>query len=100
MAEVYRSASGEYGATTGRPRDVGRFDCVETRKVLATNMVDVLCLTKVDMFPHIPEIKHGLSYHIPSTGREYLMDLPTLELKFSDLEVRRSKSVALTEDIV
>ena len=59
MAKTYRDASGEYGATTGRPRDVGWFDCVETRRVLATNIVDVLCITKADVLPSLPEMKFG-----------------------------------------
>ena len=91
MAKKYRDASGEYGATTGRPRDVGRFDCVETRRVLATNMVDVMCITKADVLPSLPEVKFGKTYTVPSTGVNYLDTFPTQEVKYSDLQVERSR---------
>lgn len=100
MAKVYRDASGEYGATTWRPRDVGWFDCVETRRVLATNIVDVLCITKADVLPSLPEVKFGISYNIPSTGVTYTDTFPTQELKYDDLQVTWSNSYHPTEDIV
>ena len=99
MAETYRSASGEYGATTGRPRDVGRFDCVETRRVLATNIVDVICITKADVLPSLPEVKFGKSYVVPSTKEEYTDTFPTQEVKFTDLGVTWSTSYRPDEEI-
>jgi len=100
MAKVYRDASGEYGATTWRPRDVGWFDCVETRRVLATNSVDVLCVTKADVLPHVPEVKFGVNYTVPSTWAIYMNTFPTQEVKYSDLEVTRSRSYMPSEDIL
>jgi adenylosuccinate synthase len=100
MAKIYRDASGEYGATTWRPRDVGWFDCVETRRVLATNTVDVICITKADVLPSLQEVKFGINYTVPSTWAVYMNTFPTQEVKYSDLEVTWSRPYTPTEDIV
>ena len=41
---------GEVGATTGRPRRCGWFDAVAMKKVIQSNSVKSLCITKLDVF--------------------------------------------------
>ena len=47
---------GEYGATTGRPRRVGPFDCVASRYGLAMQGADKIALTKLDVLSSLKEI--------------------------------------------
>ena len=47
---------GEFGATTGRPRRVGPFDCVASRYGLACQGADKIALTKLDVLSSTNEI--------------------------------------------
>lgn len=100
VAKEYRDKWGEYWATTWRPRDVGWFDCVETKRILATNAVDVLCITKADALSSLPEVVFGKSYTVPSTGVEYTDTFPSQEVKYTDLQVNYSKGYILDQDII
>ena len=53
---------GEVGATTGRPRRCGWFDSVAMRKVIQSNSIKSLCITKLDVFDGIESIKICDSY--------------------------------------
>lgn len=97
LAESYRSASGEYGATTGRARDVGWFDCVETRRVLATNQVDIICITKADVLSYLGEVKYGRHYLV--WDERYDDTIPTQDHEYDALQVQWSNSYQLSEDI-
>ena len=48
---------GEVGATTGRPRRCGWFDAVAMKKVIQSNSVKSLCITKLDVFDGMDTIK-------------------------------------------
>ncbi len=80
-----RMKTGEYGATTGRPRRVGIIDLVRLRHACAINGVDELYLTKGDCLQEyhnnvalegiIPVISHytlngKLIDYIPTTAKE------------------------------
>jgi len=47
----------EVGATTGRPRRVGWFDAVLTKKAVRLNSVSGLCITKLDVLDKLDTIK-------------------------------------------
>ena len=53
---------GEVGATTGRPRRCGWFDSVAMRKVIQSNSIKSLCITKLDVFDGMKSIKICDSY--------------------------------------
>ena len=56
--------SGEYGATTGRPRRMGWFDCVATRYGCEVQGTTHPILTVVDALGYLDEIKVCVGYEI------------------------------------
>ncbi len=58
----------EFGATTGRPRQVGWFDAVAMRYVNRMNGIDELYLNKLDILSDVPELKIAVAYHHPDLG--------------------------------
>jgi len=56
--------AGEYGATTGRPRRVGWFDCVATRYGCAVQGATSAVLTAIDCLSYLDEIKACVAYEI------------------------------------
>ncbi len=56
--------AGEYGATTGRPRRMGWFDCVATRYGCQTQGATQVVLTAVDCLSYLDEIKICVGYEI------------------------------------
>jgi adenylosuccinate synthase len=62
----------EFGATTGRPRDCGWFDGVVARRAVATQGVDSVAITKLDVLSGVPEIRVCTAYE--SGGRR--LDAP------------------------
>ena len=55
---------GEYGATTGRPRRMGWFDCVATRYGCEVQGTTHAVLTVVDALSYLDEIKVCVAYEI------------------------------------
>ena len=55
---------GEYGATTGRPRRMGWFDCVATRYGVEVQGATQVCLTALDCLSYLDEIKVCTGYEI------------------------------------
>ena len=60
--ERMRTAGGEFGATTGRPRRCGWFDAVVARHAARINGVDEWALTKIDVLDGFDEIKVCVAY--------------------------------------
>lgn len=56
--------AGEYGATTGRPRRMGWFDCVATRYGCAVQGATQVVLTAIDCLNYLEEIKVCVAYEI------------------------------------
>jgi adenylosuccinate synthase len=69
-----REKGAEYGATTGRPRRCGWFDCVAMRYSAIVNGLDELALTKLDVLDGLREIKICTGYKLK--GR-MLKNFPT-----------------------
>jgi adenylosuccinate synthase len=56
--------AGEYGATTGRPRRMGWFDCVATRYGCQVQGATQVVLTAIDCLSYLDEIKICIGYEI------------------------------------
>jgi adenylosuccinate synthase len=62
--------AGEYGATTGRPRRVGWFDCVATRYGLMVQGANEVALTNLDVLGYLDKIKVCTEYKIGTDTSE------------------------------
>jgi adenylosuccinate synthase len=62
VGERLREAGGEYGATTGRSRRCGWFDCVALRYAAMTNGISRLAITKLDVLSGFDKIKICVAY--------------------------------------
>ena len=62
---LFRSGdAGEFGATTGRPRRMGWFDCVATRYGCRVQGATQVVLTALDCLAYLDEIKVCTGYEI------------------------------------
>ncbi|MEG1436469.1 MAG: adenylosuccinate synthase [Oscillospiraceae bacterium] len=61
---VHGGDAGEFGATTGRPRRMGWFDCVATRYGCAAQGATQVVLTALDCLSYLEEIKICTGYEI------------------------------------
>jgi len=62
-AGVLRELGGEYGATTGRPRRCGWFDCGIVRASVRFNRFSALIITKLDVLDSLKTIKICTGYY-------------------------------------
>jgi len=62
--EGLRARGNEYGATTGRPRRCGWFDCAALKRAIQINGVSGLCMTKLDVLDGMESIKLCTGYRI------------------------------------
>jgi len=63
LGEYIAKTGGEVGATTGRPRRCGWFDAVLMKRIIQTNSISGLCLTKIDVLDGLEEIKICQAYY-------------------------------------
>lgn len=90
--------NGEYGATTGRPRRMGWFDCVATKYGLMCQGTTEVAFTVVDALGYLDEIPVCVGYeldgevsdHFPTTGKlsrckPVLEKLPGWKCDISDI---------------
>ncbi len=61
---IHGGDKGEFGATTGRPRRVGWFDCVATRYGMQMQSATEAVLTAVDCLEYLDEIPVCIGYEI------------------------------------
>ena len=71
---VHGGDKGEFGATTGRPRRVGWFDCVATRYGIACQGTTKVVMTALDCLSYLDEIKVCVSYEVDG---KVIKDFPT-----------------------
>jgi adenylosuccinate synthase len=64
LGDTIREIGKEYGVTTGRPRRCGYLDLVALRYACRSNSVDGLCLTKLDVYDGLEEIKICTDYSL------------------------------------
>ncbi|GAB4336365.1 MAG: adenylosuccinate synthase [Candidatus Abyssubacteria bacterium] len=60
--EHLRAKGGEYGATTGRPRRCGWFDCLVARHAKRVNGLTEIAITKLDVLDELETIKICRAY--------------------------------------
>lgn len=76
---IHGGDKGEFGATTGRPRRVGWFDCVATRYGVECQGATKVVMTALDCLSYLDEIKVCTAYEIDG---KVTKDFPvTSELK-------------------
>ncbi len=63
-AEKLRTAGGEYGAATGRPRRVGPFDAVASKYGVRCQGADEIALTKLDILSGYEELEVCVGYEL------------------------------------
>lgn len=76
-AEALRSAGGEFGAATGRPRRVGPFDVVASKYGIQVQGCDEIALTKLDVLSYLKEIPVCRKYNVNGDITE-VFPYPTL----------------------
>ena len=64
LGDTVREIGREYGVTTGRPRRCGYLDLVALAYACRSNSIDGLCLTKLDVYDSMEEIKVCTAYKI------------------------------------
>jgi len=64
LEERLRSIGGEYGVTTGRPRECGWLDLVALRHAIRVNGCTGLAITKLDVLSGLDEIRVCPSYRL------------------------------------
>ena len=62
IGDTLREKGAEYGATTGRPRRCGWFDCVVLKYSAMVNGLTKLAITKLDVLDILPKIKICVGY--------------------------------------
>lgn len=58
----FRKNANEFGATTGRPRDMGYFDAVATRNGVELQAATEIALTKIDCLTGMKDLKICIAY--------------------------------------
>ncbi len=71
---IHGGDKGEFGATTGRPRRVGWFDCVATRYGIECQGATKIVMTAIDCLSYLDEIKVCTAYEIDG---KIINDFPT-----------------------
>ncbi|WP_045619246.1 adenylosuccinate synthase [Vibrio vulnificus] len=60
--DSFREAANEFGATTGRPRDMGYFDAVATQNGVELQAATEIALTKLDCLTGLDDLKICVAY--------------------------------------
>ena len=71
--------AGEYGAKTGRPRDVGWFDAVATRHGCLVQGATQVAMTNLDVMSYLDEINVCVAYELDGKHITHFPVTPTLQ---------------------
>ena len=103
IGEEIAEKGGEVGATTGRPRRCGWFDAVTVKRIIKSNNVSALCLTKIDVLDFLDTIKICVDYSYKDGSNNYAecMDLDTVEPKYIECKGWKTplKGINRSEDL-
>jgi adenylosuccinate synthase len=97
LQDYIREKGKEYGATTGRPRRCGWFDCVVVRHAIKINGITELVLTKLDCLKGINPLKICIAYKYknkilydfpPSRKVQQLVEPVYIEIEGFNEEIR------------
>ena len=101
--EYIAKAGGEVGATTGRPRRCGWFDSVLMKRIIQTNSIKGLCLTKIDVLDGLEEIKVCVDYENQELDNIFgeCMNLENVSPVYEVLKgwAKPTKNINLYEDL-
>ncbi len=86
LADQIRSAGGEYGATTGRPRRIGWLDLPQLRYAAEVNGVDSVFMTRVDTLSGLERVRVCVSYEGAARFPEDLRGLESVRPRYVELE--------------
>jgi len=77
--EFIRRKGDEFGATTGRPRRCGWFDCVMVKEAVLLNAISELAIMKLDVLDGLKTVNLGIAYKYKGkVFREFPYDLEVL----------------------
>ena len=76
---IHGGDKGEFGATTGRPRRVGWFDCVATRYGVECQGATQVVMTALDCLSYLEEIKVCVGYELDGEVIDYFPTTPKLK---------------------
>ena len=76
---IHGGDKGEFGATTGRPRRVGWFDCVATRYGVECQGATQVVMTALDCLSYLEEIKVCVGYELDGEVIKYFPTTPSLK---------------------
>lgn len=76
---IHGGDKGEFGATTGRPRRVGWFDCVATRYGVECQGATQVVMTALDCLSYLEEIKVCVGYELNGEVIKYFPTTPSLK---------------------
>lgn len=79
LEEQIRQAGGEFGATTGRPRNCGWIDIPQLRLAVRANGMYALFITKLDVLRGIHPVKICRGYEFPWGERVFDLDDADME---------------------
>ncbi len=88
LGEEIAKKGGEVGATTGRPRRCGWFDAVSVKRIIQSNSVSALCLTKIDVLDGLENIKICTSYDEDDSKKAFAecMELEDVNPSYIEIE--------------
>ncbi len=88
LGEEIAKKGGEVGATTGRPRRCGWFDAVSVKRIIQSNSVSALCLTKIDVLDGLENIKICTSYEEDESKKAFAecMELEDVNPSYIEIE--------------
>lgn len=76
---IHGGDKGEFGATTGRPRRVGWFDCVASRYGIECQGATKVVMTALDCLSYLDEIKICTAYEVDGKITKDFPTTPTLK---------------------
>ena len=82
----FREAADEYGAVTGRPRDMGYFDAVATRNGIELQAATEIALTKIDCLSGMADLKICTSYAAEHTENPFWPQTAALSPVYENME--------------
>lgn len=84
--QTFREQTNEYGAVTGRPRDVGYFDAVATRNGIEVQAATEIALTKLDCLSGMQDLKICVAYEGQMNENAIWPQTETLKPVYEHLE--------------
>ncbi|MCL9777143.1 adenylosuccinate synthase [Vibrio methylphosphonaticus] len=82
----FRESANEYGATTGRPRDMGFFDAVATKNGVELQAATEIALTKIDCLTGMKDLRICIAYDGEHTENPIWPQTAALKPVYEDMQ--------------